>query len=214
MTTDEYVALITRVDAVAKERNLGDIRTIQPGMVFMDSACSAADLRAIADAMEPPASRWRPMESAPTDGTRILAYGHWCGEINGPDGEPETHVVIWNGNCWRVQGTDAYAAQLLNPTRWTPIPTHFTRMAQFGSAAQAAMNANAALMEAIKRKPISGADLVEAVKHLLSETEHGADNWAKTINSEALTTTFEINDGPAIRFILFVEPPTKASDVR
>lgn len=71
---------------------------------------------------------WQPIETAPRDGTHILGYGLWAGEINGPDDTP-THAVIyhWHGGGdyegfdWSVHGTDAYAAWM-KPTHWMPLP--------------------------------------------------------------------------------------------
>lgn len=71
---------------------------------------------------------WRPIKSAPRDGTRILGYGLWAGEINGPDTEPYFCVIYWRGGRmdypgfgWRVEGTDAYTAWM-RPTHWMPLP--------------------------------------------------------------------------------------------
>lgn len=73
-------------------------------------------------------SEWQPIESAPKDGTLILAWGCWAGEINGPDDDPELAIVCWDGQRgdypgfdWMVTGTDAHAAWL-KPTHWQPLP--------------------------------------------------------------------------------------------
>lgn len=71
---------------------------------------------------------WRLIESAPKDGTEILAYGPWAGEINGI-GSPRLAVVSWQyggasdyvGFHWTVSGTDGYAAWLC-AAFWMPLP--------------------------------------------------------------------------------------------
>lgn len=70
---------------------------------------------------------WRTIDSAPVDGTHVLGYGLWAGEINGIDAEPTMAVIYkWSDNSdyegfiWSVHGTDAYAAWM-KPTHWQPI---------------------------------------------------------------------------------------------
>lgn len=70
-------------------------------------------------------SEWRSIETAPSM-TRILVYGGvWDGEISGPTPSFEAHVVIdrYGNKMWAVCGTDAYSAQILNPTHWMPLPS-------------------------------------------------------------------------------------------
>lgn len=71
---------------------------------------------------------WQPIESAPKDGTHILAVGLWAGEINGPHFGECICVIRWDGGTtdypgyeWSVTGTDAYSAWL-KPTHWMPLP--------------------------------------------------------------------------------------------
>lgn len=73
-------------------------------------------------------SEWRTIDSAPKDGTEILGYGLWAGEINGTDTIPTRCTIQWDGGTtdyegfhWSVTGTDAYAAWMC-PTHWMPLP--------------------------------------------------------------------------------------------
>ena len=73
-------------------------------------------------------SVWFPIETAPKDGTRILAFGYWTGEVNGPDEQPTECIIYWrNGRTdypgyeWYVDNTDGYAAWM-KPTHWMPLP--------------------------------------------------------------------------------------------
>jgi hypothetical protein len=71
-----------------------------------------------------------PMSSAPPDGTPVLIFGQWAGEINGPSKEPAGWYVAqylfegasdYPGYTWSVVGTDAYAAWV-KPEGWAPLP--------------------------------------------------------------------------------------------
>jgi len=71
------------------------------------------------------ASEWQPIETAPKDGTRILALLRW-GYSDGTAGEAQT-VIYWYGGglFWvvpipmnYVQGLDSDVA----PTHWMPLP--------------------------------------------------------------------------------------------
>jgi hypothetical protein len=71
---------------------------------------------------------WQPIETAPKDGTKILGYGQWAGEINGIVQEPRVYIVQflkggtdYPGFEWAVDGTDAYAAWC-KPSHWQPLP--------------------------------------------------------------------------------------------
>lgn len=71
---------------------------------------------------------WKPIGTAPKDGTVILGFGEAAGEINGPFGEPEMLTISWlngwtdyAGYEWSAQGTDAHCIWM-KPTHWHPLP--------------------------------------------------------------------------------------------
>ena len=74
-------------------------------------------------------SEWRTMETAPTDGSPVLVFGFWAGEINGvEDTEPQIMIAgfcgdqtDYRGFNWSVAGGDAYASWV-KPTHWMPLP--------------------------------------------------------------------------------------------
>lgn len=72
---------------------------------------------------------WRPIATAPKDGTEILGFGHWAGEIHGPDPRcpPCRAIISWSGGRsdhpgydWDVLGGDAYGCWL-KATHWMPL---------------------------------------------------------------------------------------------
>jgi hypothetical protein len=70
---------------------------------------------------QPAATAWMPIETAPKDGTRILAYqpdGQWRG--NNPDRRERQEVVYWHqpGN----PAADGFWMPYLRPTHWMPLP--------------------------------------------------------------------------------------------
>jgi hypothetical protein len=72
------------------------------------------------------ASAWRPIETAPKDGTPVLAYGEPAGEISGPSGVMTIEVACYQpggdyrGFDWSIAG-DAYG-NWFKPTHWMPLP--------------------------------------------------------------------------------------------
>ena len=72
---------------------------------------------------------WQPIETAPKDGTAVLLYGLWQGEINGIADEPTTDIGYWAGGSsdepgndwWRISTGDAYACWM-RATHWMPLP--------------------------------------------------------------------------------------------
>jgi Protein of unknown function (DUF551) len=73
---------------------------------------------------------WNPnMHEAPRDGTTVLLWGLWAGEINGQDTTPSMGLGFFaNGKSdyagdewWSLVGSDAYATWM-QPTHWQPAP--------------------------------------------------------------------------------------------
>ena len=72
---------------------------------------------------------WQPIETAPKDGTAVLLWGLWAGEINGPDETPRVDIGQFTdgrsdyaGNdWWQLLTGDAYACWM-QPTHWMPLP--------------------------------------------------------------------------------------------
>ena len=71
---------------------------------------------------------WQPIETAPKDGTAVLLYGLWAGEIAGPTSHPTTDIGAWSkhkgdfdGFEWCLSTGDAYACWM-KPTHWMPLP--------------------------------------------------------------------------------------------
>ena len=73
-------------------------------------------------AATPPASPWQTIDTAPRDGTKILAYtSERCGICSDP---PNEFVCWWDTDLWMLGRTDknklVYAKH--EPTHWMPLP--------------------------------------------------------------------------------------------
>ena len=72
---------------------------------------------------------WLPIESAPKDGTVVLLFGEWAGEIHGPNKTASIDVGFWQGgegdypgnDWWATTTGDAYACWV-RATHWMPLP--------------------------------------------------------------------------------------------
>lgn len=72
---------------------------------------------------------WQQIETAPRDGSQVLLYGLWAGEVSGPIIDPRVDIGFWNGgesdyagtDWWQIVTGDAYACWL-KPTHWMPLP--------------------------------------------------------------------------------------------
>ncbi len=60
-------------------------------------------------------SEWKPIESAPKDGTRVIAVSRGC----------DAHVHFWHqtDKAWWIEYADGRSWQ---PTHWMPLPNPFT----------------------------------------------------------------------------------------
>ena len=62
---------------------------------------------------------WQPIETAPKDGTRILAYG-----VLGFESQPSIGTVKWDGRKWICDPNEAseYEPEPCALTHWMPFP--------------------------------------------------------------------------------------------
>lgn len=72
---------------------------------------------------------WRPIAEAPKDGTPVLLFGTWAGEINGIADDPDIGIGYWTDgrsdysgtDWWNLTGGDAYSTWM-RPVCWRPLP--------------------------------------------------------------------------------------------
>jgi hypothetical protein len=63
--------------------------------------------------------QWQPMDTAPKDGTRILAFGKFCFES-----EDGISTARWNGGRWVGDPNEAteYEMEACELSHWMPLP--------------------------------------------------------------------------------------------
>ena len=93
---------------------------IPAAAIFADCSEHLEDMRARAfQRLEPLlSSAWQPIETAPTDGTRILAVHENGSDIQITWFGKTSHVPLY-GWC---EGEDAEDIDLWRPTHWQPLP--------------------------------------------------------------------------------------------
>ena len=98
---------------------LSEITHLRAELATAYSVRDAAEAQAHAALVEV-ARKWRPIESAPKDGTRVLLY------TAGGDGEDEDRTIAegswgkdpWMVNTWCMEGGDFWPGA----THWRPLP--------------------------------------------------------------------------------------------
>lgn len=65
---------------------------------------------------------WQPIESAPKDGTEIIAWGMMRGDYGYTPDEPTWTGVRWTNAQWQVTKPTARHFAGFTPTHWTPLP--------------------------------------------------------------------------------------------
>lgn len=75
--------------------------------------------------------KWQPIETAPKDGTPMLGFGIWMGEISGISKSPVIDIIESPAKSvdhdssaegwWNCVTGDAYVCWL-KPTHWMPLP--------------------------------------------------------------------------------------------
>jgi len=84
---------------------------------------------ALRAAIEEALGQWRPIAEAPKDGTPVLLFGTWAGEINGIADDPDIGIGYWTDgrsdypgtDWWNLTGGDAYSTWM-RPVCWRPLP--------------------------------------------------------------------------------------------
>ena len=71
---------------------------------------------------KPCANGWRSIETAPKDGTSILLYGVWKGEVSKNPEYRDIFKAAYSFDEWVVCDSDIYGPIVLDPTHWMPLP--------------------------------------------------------------------------------------------
>lgn len=65
---------------------------------------------------------WQPIDTAPKDGTPMLVYGRWQGELHDIDDNPDIYHVCFDCGSYCVVGGEYYGSYVMGPTHWMPLP--------------------------------------------------------------------------------------------
>lgn len=82
---------------------------------------SAEDANRIFGDVIPTKGQWYEIDTAPQDGTHILAIGIYRDELGNEDKNPTIHVVSFHYDLWEVTGGCIYQSWV-NATHWMPLP--------------------------------------------------------------------------------------------
>lgn len=115
-------ALLDRLDAIHEHPAYKSVWTVNQlhcgpytGPMYVDEL---AVLRTALAAEADRVSGWRPISTAPKDGTYLLAY--WGQVENAENGPANYGVAFFCGGLWRnVDDDDDWYAE---PTHWQPLP--------------------------------------------------------------------------------------------
>ena len=102
--------------------------TLEDGTPLHVAAARELRRLALLEQAAPP-EQWMPIESAPKDGTTVLLFGVWAGEINGPSTVPSIDIGSWLGgrsdysgdDWWELATGDAYSCWM-RAAHWQPLP--------------------------------------------------------------------------------------------
>ena len=62
-----------------------------------------------------------PIETAPKDGTEIIVYGKWSGEVYGDHEGNHFGVATFLNGRWDLTLAECYSVEC-NPTHWVSLP--------------------------------------------------------------------------------------------
>ncbi len=110
---EQAIAAITKATPEKSPWSVADFADDPSNAPEID-AHIATILNAVATGQLVPAQTWQPIETAPRDGTQILACLWAYGQ---PGGERRYEVVSWECDGWASEAYPIYP-----PTHWMPLP--------------------------------------------------------------------------------------------
>ena len=116
MITDEMVTLVHNIVCGCTPVGAGD------GFETMVvSTPTRASIRAALEAYE--AAQWRPIETAPKDGTAIVVWGQPQSTDDVHFSRPSAFTAYWDdmGGTFCLSGAD-WRGPFIHPTHWRPLP--------------------------------------------------------------------------------------------